>query len=117
MYQFWYDYVKRKYNEKAKLCYMDSFIVCINTDNIYKDIVEGVKTRFDTLNYKSECNSIDRLLPKGKNKKVIGLTKNESGGKIMTKFVGLRAKTYSYLIVDCSEDKKQKAQKLCPKTI
>ena len=113
MYQFWYDYVKRKYNEKAKLCYMDSFIVCINTDDIYKDIVEGVKTRFDTLNYKSECNSIDRLLPKGKNKKVIGLTKNESGGKIMTKFVGLRAKTYSYLIDDSSEDKKAKGTKKC----
>ena len=42
MYQFWYDYVKQKYSEKAKLCYMDtvSFIVYIKTDAIYKNIAE-----------------------------------------------------------------------------
>ena len=50
MYEFWYDYVKPKYGEKAKLCYMDtnSFIVYIKTDDIYKDIAEDVETRFDT---------------------------------------------------------------------
>ena len=64
-------------------------------------------------NYELECNSIDRPLPKGKNKKVIGLMKDELGGKIMTKFVGLRAKTYSYLIDDGSEDKKAKGTKKC----
>ena len=100
MYEFWYDYVKPKYGEKVKLCYMDtdSFIVYIKTDDIYKDIAEDVETRFDTSNYGLECNSIDRPLTKGRNKKVIGLMKDELGGKIMTKFVGLRAKTYSYLI-------------------
>ena len=53
MYEFWYDYVKPKYGEKAKLCYMDtdSFIVYIKTDDIYKDIAEDVETRFDTSNY------------------------------------------------------------------
>ena len=47
MYEFWYDYVKPKYGEKAKLCYMDtdSFIVYIKTDDIYKDIGEDVETR------------------------------------------------------------------------
>ena len=65
----------------------DSFIVYIETDDIYKDIAEDVKTRFDTLNYK-----LDRPLRKGKNKKVIRLRKDELGGKIITKFVGLRAK-------------------------
>ena len=79
----------------------DSFIVYLKTDDIYKDIAEDVETRFDTSNYE-----LDRLLPKGKNKKVTGLMKNELGGKMMTKFVGLRAKTYSYLIDDSSEDKK-----------
>ena len=110
MYEFWYDYLKPKYGEKAKLCYMDtdSFIVYIKTEDIYKDIAEDVETRFDTSNYE-----LDRPLPKGKNKKVIGLMKDELGGKIMTKFVGLRAKTYSYLIDDGSEDKKAKGTKKC----
>ena len=89
MYQFWYGYVK------AKLCYMntDSFIVYIKTDDIYKYIAEDVETRFDTSNYESESHFIQRPLPKGKNKKVIGRMKDELGGKTMTKFVGLRAKT------------------------
>ena len=53
MYEFWYDYVKPKYGEKAKFCYMDkdSFIVYIKIDNIYKDIAKEVETRLDTPNY------------------------------------------------------------------
>ena len=59
---------------------------------------------------------IDRLLAKWKNGKVIGLMKDKLGGKIMTKFVGLRAKTYSYLKDDDSEDKKAKGiKKVCHK--
>ena len=51
MYEFWYDYVKPKYGENAKLCYMDtdSFIVHVKADDTYKDIAEDVETRFDTL--------------------------------------------------------------------
>ena len=66
MYEFRYDYVKPKHDEKAKLCYMDtdSFIVYEKTDDIYKDIAENVETRFDTLNYE-----LERPLPKGKIKK------------------------------------------------
>ena len=78
----------------------DSFVVYIKTDDIFKDIAEDVETRFDTPNYE-----LDRLLPKRKNKKVIGLMKHELGGKIMIKFVELRAKTYSYLKDDGSKDK------------
>ena len=68
----------------------DSFIVYIKADDIYKDIAEDVETRFDTSNYE-----LDRSLPEAENEKVIGLTKNELGRKIMAKFIGLRAKTYS----------------------
>ena len=91
MYQFSYDYVKPKYVESVKLCYMDAgiFIPHVKTDDICKDIAENVETRFDTSNFK-----IDRLLPKGKNEIIIGLMKNELGGQIMKEFVWLRAKTY-----------------------
>ena len=85
-----------------------SFIIYIKTDYIYKDIAEDLETTFHTSNYE-----LDRPLPKGENKKVIGLMKGEIGGKIMTKFVRLRAKTYCYLIDDGSEDKKAKGTKKC----
>ena len=89
----------------------DSLIVYIKTDDIYKDVAEDVETRFDTSNYELECNSIDRTLPIGKYKKGIGLMKDKLGRKIMTKFVGLRAKTYRYLIDDGSKDKAKGTKK------
>ena len=60
----------------------------------------------DTSNYE-----LDRPLPKEKNKKVIGLMKEELGGKIIIEVVGLRVQFYSYLITDGSEDKKPKGKK------
>ena len=63
------------------------FIVFIKTDDIYKGIAEDVETRFDTSNYE-----LDRPLLKGKNKNLIGVMKGKLGGKIMIKFVGLKAK-------------------------
>ena len=107
-YKFWYNYVKRKCVEKVKLFYVntDSFSVYIKTEDVYKDITE-----FYTSSYELECNSIDRSLPKGKIKKLIGLMKNELGLKIMTKLVGLRPKINSYLIDDGSEDHKTKVTK------
>ena len=86
----------------------DSFIVRIKKDYIYKDIAKDVETRFDSSNYE-----LDRLLPKVKNKNVTGIMKDELGGKIMKTFVGLRAKAYSYLKDDGSEDKKAKSAKKC----
>ena len=85
--------------DKAKLCYTDtdSFIIHIKTEDFYKDISNAVEKWFDTYNYDESDN---RLLPVGKNKKVIGLFKDELGGKIMIEFVGLRAKTYAYLMDD-----------------
>ena len=105
LYEFWYDYVKPKYGDNVKFCYMDtdSFIIHIKIEDFYKDIVNDVEERFETSNY--EC---DRPLPKGKNKKVIGLLKCELGGKVMTEFVALRPKTYFYLVNDESEAKKAK---------
>ena len=110
MYEFWHDYVKPKYCENAKLCYVDrvSFIVYIKTDDLYKDIAEDVETRFDTSNYE-----LGRPLPKAKKEKVTELMEDKLGGKVMTKFVGSRAKTYTYLIHDSSEDKKRKGTKKC----
>ena len=76
MYEFWYDYMKPKYGDNVKLCYMDTdiFIMNIKTEDFYKDIANDVEKRFDTSNY--EC---DRPLPTGENKKVIGLMKDELG--------------------------------------
>ena len=82
MYEFWYDYIKPKYQDNAKLCYLDteSFIIInIKTEDFYEDIANDVEKRLDTSNYE-----INRSLPTGKNKKVIGLMKDELGGKIMT---------------------------------
>ena len=90
------------------MLYGYNLIAYIKTDDIYKNIAKDVENRFDTSNYE-----LDILLPKGKNKKVIGLMKDELSGKIMTKFVGLRAKTYGYLIDDGSGDKKAKCTKKC----
>ena len=106
MYEFWYDYVKPKYGEKAKLFYMDkdSFIFHVKTDDIYKDIADDVETRFGTSNFE-----IDRPLPKEKNKKVIRLMKDDLGGNIMNEFVGLRVK--SYLKENNGEYKKEKGTK------
>ena len=57
---------------------------------------------------------LDRRLSNGKNKKVNRLINDELGGKIMTTFVGLRAKPYGYVVDDGNEDKKQKIQKYVP---
>ena len=86
MYEFWYEHIKIRYGENEKLCYIDTdrFIVkCKKKDNIYKD----VETRFDASNFE-----IDGPLPKAKNKKVIGLIKEELIGQIMKEFVAIRAK-------------------------
>ena len=66
MYQFWYDYIKPKYQQNAKLSYMDtdSFIIHIKTEDFYEYIAYDFEKRFDTLNYE-----VNRPLTIGKNKK------------------------------------------------
>ena len=75
-------------------------------EDISADIAKGVEAKFDTSNYE-----LDRPLTKGKNKKVVGVMKDELGGKIMKEFAALRAKTWSYLTDNNDKDKNQKAQK------
>ena len=112
MYEFWYGYLKPKYGDKIKLCYMDtdSLIPLIKTKDFYEDIANDVEKRFDTSNYE-----VDRPLPMGKNKKIIGLMKDERGGKIMIEFVALRPESYAYTVdVDKNNEvKKAKRTKRC----
>ena len=88
IYEFWYDYMKPKYGDNVKLCYMDtdSVIPFIKTEDFYEDIADDVEKKFDTSNY-----VVERPLPTGMNKKEIGLMKDELGGRIMTKIIALRA--------------------------
>ena len=113
MYEFHYDYMVPKYGlEKLELCYMDtdSLVYDIKTEDFYEDIANDVEARFDTSGY---SKTDFRPLPIGLNKKVIGLMKDELGGKIMTEFVALRPKLYSYKKLNGSEDKKCKGIKKC----
>ena len=112
MYKFWYNYFKSKYGDKAKLCYTDTdnFIIDIITEDLFEDISNDVEVWFDTSNY-DENDKIPR--PIGKNKKVIGLFKEELGGRIMNEFCALKAKAYSYLMDDNSEVKKSKGTRKC----
>ena len=112
MYEFWYNYIKPKYEDKARLCYVDtdSFVIYIKTENFYKDIANDVDRWFDRSNYDEND---ERPLPIGKNKEVIRLFKDELSRKIMAEFVALRAKAYAYLMEDGSEHKKAKGTKKC----
>ena len=80
----------------------------LKTKDFDEDIASNVRKWFETSNY-SEDDKIP--LPRGINKKVIGLFKDELGGKIMIEFVGLRAKTCAYLMDDDSKHKKAKGTK------
>ena len=95
IYDFWYDYLKPKYHDRVKLCYMDtdSFMLQIQIEDFFEDINNDVDKQFDTSNYDKNDN---RPLDIGKNKKVIGKFKDEPGGKTLREFVALRAKTYAY---------------------
>ena len=122
MYEFWYGYIKPKYRDKAKLCYMDidSFIIHIITEDFYEDIANDVERCFDKSSY-DENKTVTIPLPIGKNKKVISLFKDELGGKIMKEFCALKPKTYPYSIDGYDDDydknklinKKAKGSKKC----
>ena len=102
--------MKPKYNDNVRLCYMDtdSFIMNIKTNDFYKDISYDVECKFDTSNYEVKIP-----LPIGRNKKIIGLMKDELGGEIIMEFIVLRPKIYSYLTDNDKIDKKAKGTKKC----
>ena len=110
MYDFHYNYIKQKYGDKAKLLLTDtdSLMYEIQTEDFYKDISVDVKHRFDTSDYSPNHPS---GIPSGLNKKVIGMFKDEAGGKVIDEFVGLRAKLYSYKMFEGEESKKCKGVK------
>ena len=110
MYDFHYNYIKAKYGDKAKLLFTDtdSFMYEIETEDFYKDISGDVKDWFDTSDYPENHPS---GIPTGENKKVLGMMKDEAAGKIITEFVGLRSKLYSYKMDEGEENKKCKGIK------
>ena len=106
MYDFHYNYIKPKYNEKAKLLFTDtdSLAYEIQTHDFYRGIAPDVEAMFDTSNFPPSHPS---GIPVGKNKKVVGMFKDEAGGKIIEEFVGLRAKLYSYKMFDSKKEAKK----------
>ena len=107
MYDFHYNYIKPKYGERAKLLFTDtdSLAYEIQTEDFYRDISPDVQAKFDTSNF-SENHPSGILV--GANKKVVGMFKDEAGGKIIEEFVGLRAKLYSYKMFESEEEKKER---------
>ena len=105
MYEFWYDYIKPKYGDRAKLCYTDtdSFIIYIKTKDFFEDISNDVERWFDTSNYDENDR---RPLPINMNKRLPGLFKD----------VTPRAKTYAYLKdVDDDDDDDDEKNKIINK--
>ena len=101
-----YDYLRPKYGKKSN--HVTCFLVYIKTEYICADIEKNVKIRSDTSNYE-----LERPLPTGKNKKVIGLMKEDLGGKIMTEFAALRPKMYICLTVHNNKNEKAEGTKKC----
>ena len=90
---------------------IDSFVYKIETEDFYRNIAKDEEKKFDTSGYSKDGN---RPLPIGGNKKVLALMKDELGGKIMTEFVALRAKTYAYRKIGKEvEGKRCKGTKKC----
>ena len=108
MYEFWHDYIKPKYQNNAKLCYVDtySFIIHIKTEDVYEDIAEDVEKRFNISNYE-----VNKPLLREKNKKKIELRKDDLVGNVMTECTALTPKTYSDLMDNGDSDKKVREQK------
>ena len=110
MFDFHYNYIKKKYRNKAELMFTDtdSLLYQIHTDDFYRDISNDILEKFDTSDYPPNHKS---GIPTGVNKKVIGMFKDEVAGRQITKFIGLRPKLYTFKIEDGSLTKKCKGVK------
>ena len=91
MYEFWYDYIKPKYGDKVKLCYMDtdSFIFYVETDDFYKDIMSDLEKWHDTSKRDKKLN---RSIPIRINAGIIGKFKGDLTGEVMTEFAAMASK-------------------------
>ena len=110
IYDCHYNYIKPKYGEKAELLFTDTDSLCyeIQIDDFFKDISKDVDQKFDTSNFdKNHKSGIATM----KNKKVIGLVKDETGGKIIEEFIGLRSKLYSNKIHEGKKEAKHEVKK------
>ena len=98
MYQFWYDHLKNKCNDKVELIYTDTdfFIIQVETDDIYKDMLED-KNLYDFSEYPKDHLNYDIT-----NKKVLGKFKDEMKSLIITEFIGLKPKMYSFNYINNS---------------
>ena len=107
MFDFHYNYIRKKYNNKAELLLTDteSLMYLIQTDDFYHDIKKDVKKKFDTSAYMVNHPS---GIKTGVNKKVIGKFKDEAAGRQITHFVALRPKLYSFKV----EEKKKGEEKI-----
>ena len=96
MYQFWYDHLKNKYNDNIELIYTDtdSFIIQVETDDIYKDMWED-KNLYDFSEYPK-----DHLYYNITNKRVLGKFKDEMKSLVITEFIGLKPKMYSFNFIN-----------------
>ena len=100
MYEFWYDHLEEKYNDKIQLIYTDtdSFIIEINTDDIYKHMFEN-KDLYDFSEYPTDHHNYSLT-----NKKVLGKFKDELNSKLITEFCALKPKMCSYKYIDKYKD-------------
>ena len=110
MFDFHYNYIRKKYGDKAELLFTDtdSLMYLIQTQDVYKDFSKEIKKKFDTSDYPENHPS---GIKTGVNKKEIGKFKDEAAGKQITHFVGLRPKPYSYKIEEQGEKRKAKGVK------
>ena len=106
MFDFHYNYIRKKYNNKAELLFTDtdSLMYLIQTDDFYHDVKKDVKKKFDTSNCMVNHPS---GIKTGVNEKVIGKFKDEAAGRQITHFVGLRPKLYSFKIEEKKEGEKE----------